>query len=348
MVRIRIAEKHDGHAWDEFVTGHGLSGPFHLFAWREAVGRAYGHTSRYLVAHNDAGAIEGVLPLILVKPPFLQGYLVSLPFCDYGGPLARSPEAAGLLVRRAAELARSSRSKLEIRCAGPDTSMQAAPSLGPVSHKSRMLLDLPGSATVLWDSFKSKLRSQIRRPQKDGMEFRMGSADYLDHFYHVFSTNMKELGSPVHARAWIASVLDAYGGRAHVGMVYRGAEPVAGGVVIEHRDTVTIPWASALSAYSRSSPNMLLYWGFLRYAADNGFKRFDFGRSTPGEGTYLFKAQWGARPEPLSWYVEGNADAQDAAAKPGRIRQAVASVWSRLPGDVANALGPRIRGYITL
>ena len=47
---------------------------------------------------------------------------------------------------------------------------------------------------------------------------------------------------------------------------------------------------------------MLLYWTFLAFAADNGYGQFDFGRSTPGEGTYRFKSQWGAEPHQLYWY----------------------------------------------
>lgn len=38
---------------------------------------------------------------------------------------------------------------------------------------------------------------------------------------------------------------------------------------------------------------MLIHWTFLARAADHGFSRFDFGRSSVGEGTYKFKEQWG-------------------------------------------------------
>jgi hypothetical protein len=58
---------------------------------------------------------------------------------------------------------------------------------------------------------------------------------------------------------------------------------------------------------------MLLYWTKLEYACDNGNKTFDFGRSTPGEGTYRFKPQWGAKPQPLHWqYISLNDQPIDA------------------------------------
>jgi len=347
-MHIRLAEKNDQHAWDEYVLWHERSGPYHLFAWRQAVEKAYHHSPRYLIAENEAGKIKGVLPLILVKPPFLRGHLVSLPFCDYGGVLAQDNDVTKLLIRRALELARSFRSKLEIRCKATDPSLQVFPGISSTSHKVRMVLSLPEGSEILWTAFRSKLRSQVRRPQKDGMEFRMGSDDLLDDFYKVFSRNMRELGSPVHSKEWIGSVIDAYQDNSHVGVVYQGETPVAGGIIFGSKDTVTIPWASALSAYSKSSPNMLLYWGFLEYASDNGFRFFDFGRSTPGEGTYVFKEQWGARPAPLYWYSEGSDSVRGAASKTGNFRQLAEALWPRLPGVLVNTLGPLIRGYITL
>jgi hypothetical protein len=35
------------------------------------------------------------------------------------------------------------------------------------------------------------------------------------------------------------------------------------------------------------------YWEAIRFSLKKGFRRFDFGRSTPHEGTYKFKQQWG-------------------------------------------------------
>ncbi|MEZ5583585.1 MAG: GNAT family N-acetyltransferase [Candidatus Competibacteraceae bacterium] len=63
-----------------------------------------------------------------------------------------------------------------------------------------------------------------------------------------------------------------------------------------------IPWASSLRKYNSLSPNMLLYWSVLEFACKKGYRIFDFGRSTPGEGTYRFKEQWGAKPVQLYWH----------------------------------------------
>lgn len=59
-----------------------------------------------------------------------------------------------------------------------------------------MLLDLPQNSEALWAGFKSKLRSQINRSDKNGLIFTWGNSDTLKQFYSVFSANMRELGSP--------------------------------------------------------------------------------------------------------------------------------------------------------
>ena len=177
-----------------------MGGPYHLFAWKQAVEKAYYHKGLYLIAEDEQESIQGVLPLILMKPPFLKAVLVSLPFCDYGGVLSDSPEAAGKLISQAIELASANRAELDIRCRYPQPHLQDSSIFRVSNHKSRMILDLPESSEELWKIFRSKLRSQIRKPQKEGLVFRMGSSEFIDPFYTVLSQNMKDLNSPIHAK----------------------------------------------------------------------------------------------------------------------------------------------------
>jgi hypothetical protein len=70
---------------------------------------------------------------------------------------------------------------------------------------------------------------------------------------------------------------------------------------------------------------------------------FDFGRSTPGEGTFKFKEQWGAEPVPLHWeyWLASGDDLPDQSPKNPKFRLAIES-WKHLPLWLANAAGPRI------
>ena len=109
-------------------------------------------------------------------------------------------------------------------------------------------------------SFKSKLRSQIKKPIKEGLEAKVGGPELLEDFYKVFLINMRDLGSPVHSKKLMQNVLVAFLDKAKIIVVYKDRDPLACSLIIEFNDTLENPWASSLREYSRLSPNMLLYW----------------------------------------------------------------------------------------
>ncbi|GAB6059660.1 FemAB family XrtA/PEP-CTERM system-associated protein [Desulfonatronum parangueonense] len=332
-------------AWDEYVLHHEHGSPYLTTAWKKAVQNGYGHETLYLAAFSGSNVV-GSLPLVLFKPPLTRARLVSLPFCDFGGLLADDPTVADVLLSNAQKLATDLHADLEIRCPAPTGAILSHGGFIQVTDKCRMLLELPGTAEELWTGFKSKLRSQINRAGKNGLTCRLGGSELLNDFYHVFTKNMRDLGSPVHGKSWLEAVVDAFGRQAVVGVVYSANIPAAAGIVLCHGRTVSIPWASALREFNRLSPNMLLYWTFLRFAADSGFASFDFGRSTPEEGTYAFKKQWGAAPVPLSWYRLATTSSRAEQGSNGALRRTLESVWQCLPLPAANVLGPCLRKYI--
>lgn len=346
-MRIRIATDVDQPAWDAYVLAHADGLAYHQFAWGKAVAEAYHFDSCYLVAERH-GAICGVLPLIDFRCPFVGRSFISLPYCDLGGCLVDDPEVERKLLFHARELAAAERiSCLELR-----GKQQPSCTVGcrPEETKVRMVLDLPDSASALLEGLKSKLRSQVLKPQRDGLSAQLGGVELLDAFYQVFATNMHELGSPVHSKNWFAAIVKHYAAHARVGLVLTPAgEPAAGGILLSHGRTVSVPWASSLRRFKRLNSNMLLYWTFLAFAADNGFALFDFGRSMPGDGTYRFKEQWGARPQPLAW----RRYAAEGAVRPlgfsrSQLRHTAEQTWARLPLRLCNTFGPLVRRHISL
>jgi serine/alanine adding enzyme len=242
----------------------------------------------------------------------------------------------------------------ELSAKSYDLGCGAAPELSTISyatrsHKVRMLLALPETSETLMKSFKSKLRSQIKKPIKEGLKSKVGGLELLDDFYKVFSINMRDLGSPLHSKKLIKHVLEEFCQKARIVLVYKGSEPLACSIIVGFNDTLENPWASALRQYSRFNPNMLLYWTMLEYACNNGYKYFDFGRSTPNEGTYKFKKQWGAKPEPLHWHfisVNGQPINEDTSEK-SKFDKAI-HYWQKLPVSVTKILGPMIRKHVGL
>lgn len=349
-VTIRLAQDSDQDRWDDFVLNHPDASPYHLFAWKRAIEIAYGHQCHYLYAekHNK---IEAILPLVQLRLfPFLDE-MVALPFCDLGNCISKTTEAQDALFNEALSL-RTNRKTINIQFRGDLTPTESIRSSFKAieNDKVRMLLNLPPTADDLLKSFKSKLRSQIRKAEKNGVLFEWGGTQDIDGAYHVFSKNMHELGSPVHSKSFLKAVIENYGARSKLGLASFEGRIIGMGIILLGGSVVSIPWASTLREYNRLSPNMLLYWNFLKYSADNGYASFDFGRSSSGEGTYKFKKQWGAKPIPLNWYEyvgNGKNEIKESSASSWK-REVAASMWRKLPLGIANTIGPHLRKYISL
>ena len=319
---------------------------------------------------NPINPVVGILPLVHLKHFLFVNSLISIPFFDLGGILAHDVVVEKALLSEAIKLGQQLKVKsIELRHTQPLSwlnetnsinsthSTNPSNSMNPVdpityatkSHKVRMLLDLPESSEKLMKSFKSKLRSQIRKPIKEGLNAKIGGLELLDDFYNIFSVNMRNLGSPVHSRKLMQNVLEAFAGGARIVVVCKGEEPVACSMIAGFKDTLENPWASALREYSRLSPNMLLYWTMLEYACNNGYAHFDFGRSSPDEGTYKFKKQWGAKPETLYWHcisLNGHQVGEETSEK-SKFEKAI-SYWQKMPVPVTKIIGPMIRKHIGL
>jgi len=373
-IHIRLATADDQASWNSYAGTHPDATCYHLFPWKMAVEEAYEHKTYYLLAEKKAiqeqdaarkkSNIAGIFPLIHIKHLLFGNGLISLPFCDYGGILADDRDVEKALIQRAIETAREINTTLiEIRQVNEIVQdfhheIKDAEYYGKTDgfylskereDKVRMSLVLPDSSEKLMKSFKSKLRSQIQKPIKEGLTGKIGGLELLDDFYEVFAVNMRDLGSPVHSKYFLKHVISYFDNWAKVGVVYHGKIPIAAGLVISFRETLFIPWASSLRLYNSLNANMLLYWNFLEHACKAGMSIFDFGRSSHDAGTYKFKEQWGARPSPIHWMTWSTKKTADSGMDVSSLKNQMAiNAWKRMPVNISTVIGPKLRKYIWL
>jgi FemAB-related protein (PEP-CTERM system-associated) len=325
-------------ACDAYVTGHPLGSSYHRPVWLDVIERAFRHDTTYRAAER-AGRVTGVLPIVFFRSRLFGRYAVSVPSVNYGGVLADDPGAErALLDAGVAAAARAGSSRLELR-----HRRQHFTELPARRHKVAMTLRLESSADVQWGRLDRKVRNQVRKAEKSGLEVRQGAMDLLDAFYDVFARNMRDLGTPVYGRGWFEEVLSAFPAHSRVFVVFHGGRPIAASLVHRFRETIEVPWASALREFNPLCANVLLYWRMLASAIEEGATRFDFGRSTPGEGTFHFKKQWGAESEDLVWeyWTAAGGAVPDMSPKNPKFSVAIRA-WQRLPVRVANAIGPHV------
>ena len=367
---IQVVEMENHTVWDKYVTKNVLANAYHLSHWQRIILSAYGHKTYALATVSNEPSIisgeltsnvSGLLPLVHLKNPFFGNRMVSMPFFDHGGIVADNKTCEEKLIQASIELGKRLKAqRIELRHLNQISTLENSVNNKPEciswssrSHKVQLLLTLPNSSETLWKSFKSKLRNKINRSIKTGLTVKMGGKELLDRFYTVFCINMRDLGSPVHAKALIQSTIEQFPYSAKIFLVYKADKPVAAALIIGFRDVMINPWASSLREYRKERPNTLLYWSMLAFAADQGYRFFDFGRSTPGEGTYQFKIQWGAKPHPMYWYTihldkHRPLDNFQNDASINKKRAMAVQLWQKLPVPITRIIGPPIRKHIDL
>ena len=338
---VTVEETQDGGAWDAGVASRHDASIYHRWAWRRIFEQATGHRTCYLIARRGRQAVGG-LPLVEFRSRLFGRFAVSLPYVNYGGIAAADAEVADALVAAGVEWSRTrDLSHLELRHVG-----RRAPAWPERRHKVSMQLALASSTEAQWAVLNRKVRNLVRKAERSGFTTVEGGLDLVPEFHAVFAHNMRDLGTPIHGRRFFEAVVGTLGAAARVFVVRLDAQPVAASITLAGRDSIEVPWASSLRAFNDRAPNMLLYWRMLAAAVAAKQRTFDFGRSTPGEGTFHFKRQWGAVPVPLVWEYPGlQGTPPDQGPKNPTFRMAI-SMWRRLPVGVATRLGPRVITHI--
>src|SRR5688572_28381730 len=97
---IEVATAANASQWNAFLQQHSEGSYYHLFEWSGINAQALKNPSFNFIARDGAN-IRGVLPLTLVASPLFGCVLCSMPFVNYGGPVADDSAVTNALVRAA-------------------------------------------------------------------------------------------------------------------------------------------------------------------------------------------------------------------------------------------------------
>lgn len=307
--------------------------------WLPVLSRAFQHRVMRIEAERD-GETVGLLPLAFVSSRLFGRFLVSLPYLNSAGVIAADDGVEKLLVDRAVKLADELDVRyLELR---HERAVDHPALTYERTDKVHMRLQLPETFDELLAGLKSKVRSQVKKSQTYGLTVAWGGLDLIGDFYRVFSRNMRDLGTPVYSRKLFESILHQFGDDAELCVVRSNHRPAAAALLI-HGDGVTqVPSASTIRRFNPLNANMFLYRQLLERATQRGSHCFDFGRSSRDSGTYRFKKQWGAKPEPAVWqYYLRDGDADDMRPDSAKNQRRIA-IWKKLPVWLTRWIGPSI------
>ena len=338
VINIVTIDKVSDDEIDKYVDAHSHATPYHFSCWRNLINNLFHHEDVSIAAINQNNEIQGYLPLIRLKSFLFGDFAVSMPYFNYGGPLADNHVIQNKLVESAIEISRNNNIEhIELR------ELMSREGLETKQEKVSMVRKLPETSKLLSKEIGTKLRAQINRSKLDSPEVKIGKLELINDFYKVFATNMRDLGTPVYSKEFFYRVIEAWYNESHIVVVYMNNKPVACALLLGYRDMLEIPWASALKKTNKLGINMFMYWNILNFAIQNNYKFFDFGRSSIDSGTFKFKKQWGAIPQQNYWNYwlpEGESLPQ---INPNNTKyKLLISTWKKLPLFISNVLGPPI------
>lgn len=339
MVEIKTLEPLLHARWDAFVDRCPEASFFHRAGWKQVIDDTIGHPTFYLYAEQQ-GEITGILPLVEVKSLLFGHALVSTPFCVYGGVASNDEQATEALLNAAKLLAEQlGVDYLELRHLRAKT--PGWPSKSKHSTFRRTLTNDEENMLAM----KRKQRAVIRQSIKNGHQARIETD--LDHFFRIYATSVRNLGTPVFSRRFFKALQQAFGEDCEVVTISHDGQPVSSLMSFYFRDEV-LPYYGGGLPESRGLKSMdFMYWELMQRATERGLTTYDFGRSKNDSGPYHYKRHWGFEAQPLCYeYHLVKAKAlPDLSPNNPKYRYFI-RLWQKLPLAVSQALGPLLSKYL--
>jgi FemAB-related protein (PEP-CTERM system-associated) len=337
-LQIRPLEPQDYAAWNAFTDAHPQGTPFHLIAWKQAIENAFGYQPHYLMA-VEGDAVQAILPLFLVQNAVIGKVLLSTPFAVYGGILSNSPEAHAAIKEHVVALSlRLGVQYLELRnayaeqCAGFERISRNVTFTQEtaISDAEQLLAALP-----------KKTRNMVRKSLKFAYSTRFSKN--LSTFYDLMARNYRRLGTPIFPRRFFQSLLENFGPSIDLREILLDGKVVAASMNFLYRGEMHTYYAASDQNLLHAAPNNYMYFDYLLWAAQNGMRRFDFGRSKVDTGTFEFKRHWltEMRELPYEILLVKRKDLPNFTPKNPKFELAL-KIWRRLPLPLTRLIGPRV------
>ncbi len=350
MYSIRLAKESDQTNWQRCFKDSKEKNHSYDWRWKDIIKNVFKHEPLYLIAENEEHNIIGIFPVFHVKSLLFGSALISVPYLNGGGALFSHEvkdknKVLTLFLEKLISLSQERTVKyFELRSRLRLDSFSSLDILKERTHKVAMSRILAQDPESLFSSFPPKLRSQIRKPTKEGCstiseQGHRVNPQMINHFYHVYSTNMRDLGIPVYPKELFSETLSSFGKESRLTIVYHNNQAVAAGITIGTSQTLEVLWASSLKKYKKIAPNMLLYWEIMKHAIMDGYLCIDFGRSSKDSGTFKFKEQWGATPDQLHWYYYVSEGDIPEISSQNESMSVLVTMWKYMPLPVSKLIG---------
>lgn len=290
--------------WGDLLLRHPRASAFHTPGWLEALRRTYGFEPIALTTSRPGQNLRNGLLFCLVKSWLTGRRLVSLPFSDHCEPLVDSVSELQALLEALQQVARQHRYKyVELRPVLEDPISCGDYALSQRYY--RHCIDLRPTLEDLLSSFDTKcVQRRIRHAEREGIRHMCGdSEELLLHYYKLVLITRRRQGLPPQPLAWYRNLLLALRGAVTIHLAYHGERPIAGTVVLMHKQSAMCKYATNDEAFRNLAGMQLALWKSIQEAKSRGAAEFDMGRTDLDQtGLVTFKNRWGCVQSELRYW----------------------------------------------
>ncbi len=336
-MEIRPFQSKDRRSWDNYVWNHPHGSPFHLIAWKNSIEETFGFPSHYLAAW-EGKEIRGLLPLSAVRNFLMGKVLLSAPFAVYGGILADTDQVRQAIFAHVKALAESTEvNYVELRNAYPEQCVGLPKTSRHVTFTHPVGQGPEAIMNAAAPSVRNKIRKALRHP------YASRQTSDITAFEELYAKNLRRLGTPVLPRSHFSVLMRNFHEIASIREVTLEGKVVAASFNFCFRDQVHTFYAAADPELLAKAPNNFLYFDNMRWAGENGFAIFDFGRSKKTSGQFEFKRHWGTTMRELPYEILLVKDKELPNFSPNNPKfDMPIKLWQRLPLGLTRALGPSL------
>lgn len=341
-LEIKQYRVEDKARWNTFVDQCDNADFFHRAEWAELLESSFGHRAHYLYVENPQNEIVALLPLARVKSRLFGDYLVSTPFCVYGGPAYTDQDAANQLVSYAADLGKAlGVDYLELRSENTHTEGGMVKDL-----YSTFRLPLTPDRDAIMQAIWRKQRTVIRKSFKQGLTHTFDTA--IDDFFHVYSTSVRNLGTPVFSKRYFKMLKETFGEQCEIMTIRKDGKPVSSVMSFYNKGIVYPYYGGGIVEARDLKSNDYMYYELMCHAAqERNCHLFDFGRSKKGTGAWEYKKHWAMDPIDLQYqYFLINTESLPDLSPKNPKYQLMIKVWKELPLPMSQYLGPYVSKYL--
>ena len=294
-ITVRIVNNSDKKSWDSFVNKYIEHSELCKFYWKDVLEEKFNASTYFYIAIDETGIISGIFPAYTNVNYKGQINLYTL----HKGFYALDKYSKKLLLKQIVSLA--SEKKIV------STEFSTKESIEELSNylieKSSIILNLDSTIGGTWNNLRSKTRNMIRKSKNSGLVCEKGYKN-INKFYSIYSTNLANLGVPIHEREFFLEMSRTCSGESELIVAKYNGKIISGLLIFFGVNSSIYPFQSTDIKYNNLAATQFLIWEAIKLSIEKGITRFDMGESSYGSPVYKSKINFGGLPEAVYYYKQ--------------------------------------------